>query len=388
MNYLYNNQTFNSMAKRVLFLVIACLSLTSLFGQESKIRVRGSVEFPEPRFPIEVFFRDGPNKVVVDSISLQADNTFDKVITLPHAGLYSIDCQKWELIDFWGEDEDILVKFRGQDTAKIKIKNPPFQLIENAGPSNELMNLINFTGHMGYQRMIAAGQDIYNASKSDCEEWKEYVASGYDKCNKVTDTYMNYLASAYSDRNSAVALIPRLYDVDVRNELVSKLEKTKSLYPPFLKWKQSEEERIAKLSQLDVGAVVPDFSFPTPKGDLLGLADFRGKYLIIDFWASWCGPCLNLIPHLKEVYEQYNKLGVEVLSVSIDSKEKAWHKAMDSLKMPWSQVLAPESGKNIMNLYQFGGIPHLVLLGKEGKIIGRGLTADELDEELNKIFTQ
>ena len=376
------------MTKRLLLLLVGCLSLSSLFGQESKIRIRGSIEFPEPRFPIEVFFRDGPNKVVVDSITLQADNSFDKVITLPHAGLYSLDCQKWELIDFWGEDEDILVKFRGQDTAKIKIKNPPFQLIENTGPNNELMNLINFTGHMGYQRMIAAGQAIYNASKSDSEEWKEYVATGYDKSNEVTTTYINYLALAYSDRNSVVALIPRIADVDVKNELVSKLEKTKATYPPFFKWKQAEEDKIAKLSQLEIGAVAPDFSFPTPKGDVLGLRDFRGRYLIIDFWASWCGPCLKLIPHLKEVYAKYNKLGVEVLSVSIDGKEKAWRKAMDTENMPWSQILAPESGKEIMSLYQFAGIPHLILLDKEGRIIGRGLTSDQLDKELEKRFKE
>ena len=120
----------------------------------------------------------------------------------------------------------------------------------------------------------------------------------------------------------------------------------------------------------------------------LGPENFKGKYLLIDFWASWCGPCRKAIPHLKEAYAKYKAQGFEILSVSIDRKETDWKKALNEEKMPWSQTCAPNSGKDIMSTYQFSGIPHLVLLDKDGKIIERGIVATELDETLAKIIAE
>lgn len=380
--------------KKILPLIFSVAFLLSSCTTESpkstglKILVEGSVEFPEPKFPLQIIYRDGSETIIVDSIPLNPDNSFSKKITLPHAGQYTIDCMKWEMLNFWGENEDILVKFRGQDTAKIKIKNPPFQRIENSGPNNELMNLINFFGYMGYQDMIAAGQEMYQSSQSDSEAWKNYAANGFDKSSSKQGNYINFLAENFADRNSIIALIPQVRDPKVKEALIAKLDQTKADYPPYQEWKSQELEKEQRLNAVKIGIIAPDFSCPSLDGKSnLGPKDFRGKILVMDFWASWCGPCRKVIPDLKEIYAQYKDQGLEILSVSIDSKEQDWKKAIEEEQMTWTnQVLSPNSGKEVLNLYQFNGIPHIVLLDREGKILGKGLTIDQLKEELTKVF--
>ncbi len=358
-------------------------------AQESSITVKGSVKFPDNNYKVQVFYSDKFEKIIVDSIELKPDNTFEKTIELPFPGVYTLDCQRWEFLNFWGEDENIEVHFRGQDTARVKIKNPPYEHIENAGRNNELMNLVNYFDYMNYQGMIAAGKEVYLSSQSSCDDWKEHTKEAYNRNFERADEYINYLARYYGDRNSIIGILSRVRNEDAKNNILSYFESNKPDYLPFVNYKKSIEERRIQSEKLAVGAIAPDFSYATPDGDgELGPKDFKGKYLLIDFWASWCGPCLKAIPELKEVYAKYKDKGFEILSVSIDGKEADWKKALKEQNMPWKQVGAPNSGKDIMTAYQFSGIPHLVLLDKEGKIISRNVIPGKLDETLGEILSK
>ncbi|MEI3125667.1 MAG: TlpA disulfide reductase family protein [Odoribacter splanchnicus] len=91
------------------------------------------------------------------------------------------------------------------------------------------------------------------------------------------------------------------------------------------------------------------------------------------------------IPHLKEAFEAYNKKGVEFLSVSIDKDGAAWRKAMKEENMPWAQVQAPKAGKDVMKLYQFSGIPYILVLDQEGRIVGKNLRGQKLMDKLEEM---
>ena len=143
---------------------------------------------------------------------------------------------------------------------------------------------------------------------------------------------------------------------------------------------KAQKERLAE------GKVAPEFSYPTPDGNKnLGPQDFKGKILVLDFWASWCGPCRQEIPHQNEAFEAYNEKGVEFLSVSIDKDGNAWRKAMKDENMPWAQVQAPKAGKDVMKLYQFSGIPYILVLDQEGRIVGKNLRGQKLMDKLEEM---
>ena len=124
------------------------------------------------------------------------------------------------------------------------------------------------------------------------------------------------------------------------------------------------------------------------EGDLqsaLNVAKQQKKMVFVDVYTSWCGPCRQEIPHLKEAFEAYNEKGVEFLSVSIDKDGNAWRKAMKDENMPWAQVQAPKAGKDVMKLYQFSGIPYILVLDQEGRIVGKNLRGQKLMDKLEEM---
>lgn len=144
------------------------------------------------------------------------------------------------------------------------------------------------------------------------------------------------------------------------------------------------------LKAVQPGAVAPDFTLLKSDSTKLTLSSMRGKYMMIDFWASWCHPCRQAIPHWKEVYQKYHDKGFDILSVSDDNKWSAWTKAMDEEKMPWAQVDDRFSRKNmpadVGSLYMTTFIPFYVLLDKEGKILVYTGDESKIDAKLKEVF--
>ncbi|MBR8536914.1 AhpC/TSA family protein [Carboxylicivirga sediminis] len=374
-----------TLASMVIILLSACNT-----QPKDTITISGKVKFPDNKFKMYISqYRDG-EKVVTDSFQVAEDGSYSYSMNTSQPGEYNLDCQKWQSVRFWAEDEDLNIDFRGQDTAKIKIKNPPYVYI-NGGPKNEVMNHLNFVNYRSYQLIIGLSQTVYKATKDVPEKYGEIAGQLYGVASDDDRARFRFLAQQYADRNSVLAVISRLRDKtdkDIIDQTLATLEKTNPTYPPLFKYIKDKEEARAAAEKVKLGKVAPHFSYPTPEGVMVSPEDFKGKIVVIDFWASWCGPCRNEIPHLKEVYEEYHPKGVEVLSVSIDKKEADWHKALAEENMEWAQVLAPNAGKQTMKDYQFSGIPFIIILDKEGKIVAKQLRGKKIDEKLDELLSK
>ena len=367
-----------------LLLLLLFVSATMITSAQHSITVKGSIKYPTAGVPVKVIQADGSRKTVIDSIFLKSDNTFEKRVTLPHAGRFTLSGQDHEYLSFWGEDEDVEVHFRGAASKEPKGRAP--LLIHNPGKNNELMNLVAFFLYVNNNNMLEVRRQMQAARESGSKEWIAYAEEVASNTAVFRYTLMDYMVSTYRDRNSVVLHLG-LAGEQVRKEVISFLEETKPDYPPFVAYQKEQAFQAAQHDKLLPGNPTPAFSYPTPDGKKrLGPADFKGKYLLLDFWASWCGPCRGSIPHLKEVYAKYHSKGFDILSISIDQNEGAWHKAMKEENMPWGQVLAPESGKEIQKLYQFLGIPHMLLVDREGKILFVNARGKLLDDLMAKLF--
>jgi len=145
--------------------------------------------------------------------------------------------------------------------------------------------------------------------------------------------------------------------------------------------------RVDELRKLAVGHIAPDIVLPDPFGKTVSLSSLRGKYVLIDFWASWCRPCRMESSNLVHVYTKYKDRGFDVFSVSLDDNGEAWKKAINDDKLLWTHVSELKKWNSaVVNMYKIESIPYTVLIDKEGKIIAKNLRGEALDRKLSEII--
>lgn len=147
------------------------------------------------------------------------------------------------------------------------------------------------------------------------------------------------------------------------------------------------DEIVRKLENVQLGKVAPDFTLPDTAGVSVSLSDFRGKFVLIDFWASWCPPCRRENPNVVAAFEKYRDKNFTVLGVSLDRNKKRWLKAIADDKLTWTHVSDLKYwDSEVPALYGVRGIPSNVLIDPDGVIIGRNLREQELHDALEKFL--
>ena len=143
-----------------------------------------------------------------------------------------------------------------------------------------------------------------------------------------------------------------------------------------------------KQKKTAVGTKFIDFEMKTPDGKPVKLSDYvgKGKVVLVDFWASWCGPCRREIPNLVETYAKYKGKNFEIVGVSLDQDDAAWKDAIKKLNMTWPQMSDLKFWQSEgAQLYAVNSIPHTVLIDGEGTIIARGLHGEELQAKIAEV---
>ena len=164
-----------------------------------------------------------------------------------------------------------------------------------------------------------------------------------------------------------------------------KSDAVRKLHSQIVQFQESKKDQETEV--LNVGVVAPDIKLPNPKGDTLVLSALRGKYVLVDFWASWSDPCCSENKFLMQVYDKYKAKGFEVFQISLDRTKKSWIKAIEKDQLPWLQVsdlLFWDS--KAAKKYNVQKIPANFLLDKKGKIIAKDLRGDFLEAKLSEIF--
>lgn len=152
---------------------------------------------------------------------------------------------------------------------------------------------------------------------------------------------------------------------------------------------QEYNKFLKDLQDLNIGTVAPEFIQNDTTGNPISLSSFRGKYVLLDFWASWCGPCREESAHMRQLYQDFSNRNFTILGISLDAADdkEAWIKAIKDDGLVWTQVSDLKHWDNsIVKLYSIKAIPQTFLIDPNGIIIARGLNYEELKDKLNTIL--
>lgn len=194
-----------------------------------------------------------------------------------------------------------------------------------------------------------------------------------------------HLLKQYKGRQDYAKIAP-LYNVLSENIKRSEGGKEYEVYLSRLKSKEYTDLK-AKAQGLTIVGMAQEFTQNDPAGKPIKLSDFKGKYVLIDFWASWCGPCRGENPNIVKAYAIYHEKGLEILGVSLDTKKEAWIKAITDDKLTWKQVSDLQGwGNEVAVLYEIHSVPANLLIDPTGKVIAKDLRGEELDKKLAEIL--
>ena len=226
--------------------------------------------------------------------------------------------------------------------------------------------------------------------KAEFEQMYENAETAFN--NAVTQEEMDSIYKALIDStylllesNMGAAYTDSLF---LQFYYIFSIEQKQALFEKMPK-KMRESEYVAEAYNkfllemtTSIGNPYTDIVSLTPEGDELALSDLVGQtdYVLVDFWASWCGPCRRLIPVLKEIYASQPKGRLQIIGCSVDKDEKAWEKALAEEQMAWPQIRDGREGEyNFADKYGVMYIPTTILINKEGLIIARNPDEAQLE---------
>lgn len=283
-----------------------------------------------------------------------------------------------KMVNFFGENSQISLKVNVDDLETTEVTG--------SGVHNDFMQ---------FKALMAP---IDQRSESLNEAYQEALMNGdREKINEIVEEserlhsdQMDIIYGFVEEKsNSFIApFVIRRYlvyelEYDGLDSLLNKLSPSIHTSPDFV----FLSERAEILEKVAVGQPALDFALDDPNGNPVAISSFRGKYLLIDFWASWCRPCRVENPNVVKLYNDFNHKGFEIIGVSFDRDRDQWLSAIKDDQLTWTHVSDLKYWDSMAGkLYAINSIPATILLDREGTIVAKNLRGDALRKKLEELY--
>lgn len=321
----------------------------------------------------------GNDVMVIDSAVIQNNKANFIVECGNPATRYSIKIDGVRYpIGFFCENKDIVVTGDINDNRNITASGSNAQ---------QLINEYNAENKKFNEKFSELLKKYRNAEQINDHDAMEKIENEYNQVEKNQNNYQTLFLTKNSNSFVAAYILYNNrynYELNEIEDFVNNFNiNIENDYSKLL------DEYIAILQRVDIGQPYLDFTQETPEGDMLSLSELVGKskLLLIDFWASWCGPCRAENPNVVEVYKDYHEKGFDILGVSLDMEKEKWIKAIEDDELVWHNISDLKYWNNeAAKSYGISSIPSNLLLDENGTIIAKNLRGEDLRKKVEEIL--
>lgn len=353
-------------------LTISCIA-QSIGSNEMKFEISGSTSLKIDEAKL-LHYENG-NKILLDSIIIKNGSfKFAGQINAPEVYYIEID------------DNFSLPVFMENTLINVKIDGLAIDSVSITGSGiHEAWNKVKKDIQNYEDRLNEIKEAYYLAKSEGAEELKNKHSDNYDSTELEKDSFIDefIINNPTSYISPYITVKYKMYSGDP-----GELEKYRDSFDPSITnspYIEIINERIQNLNLTRVGNEIPSFSMADSNGVEVSIEDFRGQYVLIDFWASWCGPCRRENPNIVSAYNEFNDKGFTVLGISLDKERSSWLKAIEKDSLIWSHLCDLKGWKNeVAEMFGVRSIPFSILIDPNGLILAKGLHGDALQENLHK----
>lgn len=360
--------------KKIGLLGVLALGILVACKDTTKFTIKGTLKNAVPTHKVFLYAFTNNEMKAVDSTNVSDKGEFQLSYSNAEANFYRISN---------GTGDYILIAKNG-DAIKFEadVRDEAQNYEVSGGEDADKMAELNKLKHKYQSKLAEINNDFkkkLEASPDKRQALMEELSPVYSKTmGELNEAIAKFAADNRKSLTSfyAISMVDPMGNDKILVDYAEKVDAS-LLKNPMVK---SFVERTMKLKAVQVGQPAPDFSIPSVDGkSTIKLSDFKGKYVLLDFWASWCAPCRQENPNVVKAFQKYNSRNFTILGISLDKDKAAWEKAIKDDNLNWSHGgELKDFESQVAQLYQIEAIPSSFILNPEGKIIAKNLRDKEL----------